>query len=119
MEIEPCGGKILLMSSAWGDGVDLIDAHANGGSGGLGGAGGAGSCLDSLMVPGGAAGLDASDAPAGCGGGGGGGLAGSDGAGGQVMVFGFGAATPVTFPHIADPVYGIEFDGGIECAIEF
>jgi hypothetical protein len=34
------------------------------------------------------------------------------------MVFGFGLATPVSFPHISDPIYGIEFDGGIECSLE-
>jgi hypothetical protein len=34
------------------------------------------------------------------------------------MVFGFGLATPVSFPHIPDPIYGIEFDGGIECSLE-
>ena len=112
------GGRILIMSSAWGVGVSSIDAHADGGLGGDGGFGGAGSCVDGLAVPGGMAGEDGIDAPPLCAGSGGGGVSGDAGTDGQVMVFGFGAATPVSFPHIADPIYGIEFDGGIECSIE-
>jgi hypothetical protein len=112
------GGRIFIMSSTWGAGVSLIDAHADGGLGGNGGFGGAGSCLDGLTVPGGTAGLDGTDAPASCAGSGGGGVSGAPGPDGQVMVFGFGLATPVSFPHISDPIYGIEFDGGIECSLE-
>ncbi len=112
------GGQVFIMSAAWGDGVPLIDARASGGSGGLGGAGGDGACVSGLVVPGGAPGFAGADAPDDCAGSGGGGAQGADGADGQVMVFGFGVPTPVTFPHTMDPVYGFSFDGGIECMIE-
>ncbi|MGB0639001.1 MAG: hypothetical protein ACPGTU_06705 [Myxococcota bacterium] len=111
------GGRIVFVADIWGAGADLMDAHATPGAGGSGGEGGNGSCLDGLVVPGGMPDADGVDAPDECAGSGGGGATGASGADGQVHVFGSWSTT-ATFSYLPDPVYAIDFYGGVDCFIE-
>ena len=62
-------------------------------------------------------GEDGEDGSAGSGGGGGGGQSGLSGASGNVYVWGSWLTT-ATFSYIADPVYAMDFYGGVECFLE-
>ena len=62
-------------------------------------------------------GEDGQDGLTGSGGSGGGGQGGAEGAAGNVYVWGSWATT-TTFGYIADPVYAMDFYGGVECFLE-
>gem|GEM_PF-1943019 len=106
------GGRVLLVADEWAAGAELLDATATGGVGGVGGAGGAGVFTDNA-----APGEDGEDGSLNSGGGGGAGQAGVSGATGNVYVWGSWLTT-ATFSYSPDPVFAMDFYGGVECFLE-
>ena len=106
------GGRVMIVADEWAEGADLLDASASGGVGGVGGRGGAGAFMLGTEP-----GEDGQDGLTGSGGSGGGGQGGAVGAAGNVYVWGSWVTT-ATFAYIADPVYAMDFYGGVECFLE-